>query len=113
MTDGKLANFDVVNAKHFLLFARPQLQSRDEAAQKVENGEDEAGAGKGVAGASKRVGNLVAQLHPVVVEEAAIDGVDAVEVRNVVAASLLASTLRWMWGPGDVRSEKGRANVAD
>lgn len=88
---GELANLGVVDAEDLGLLGRAQRQ----AGNHVHDEEDEAGADKRVAAARERVGQLDGQLHPVVVEPAALDGRHAVERGDVVCG------------------EEGRQDVAD
>ena len=87
---GKFANLNIVDAEHLLLLTRTKLQCRDEAANKVEDGEDDACAGERVAGTREGVSDLVGKLDPVVVEPATRDGADAIKVSNVVTNFRLA-----------------------
>lgn len=83
-TYSKLANFHVVDAEHLLFLAGTQFQGWYIPADEVEHGEDDASSSKRVSTAGERVGELVAELDPVVIEPAAIDRVEAVEMRNVI-----------------------------
>jgi len=88
---GELANFGVVDAEDLGLLGGAQREARDQ----VHDEEDDAGAAERVDAARDRVRQLVAQLDPVVVEPAAGDLGEAVEVRDVVGR------------------EEGREDVAD
>lgn len=79
---GELAHLAVVQAQLLLLGRHAQAQAGDE----VQEEQDDAGHDEGVGEAGDAVGELVAELDPVVVEPAAGDLGEAVEVGNVVTA---------------------------
>lgn len=66
---GELANLGVVNTQHLGVLGGSDTQTRDE----VDNEQNEAGASERVGTASNGIGDLVAELDPVVVEPASVD----------------------------------------
>lgn len=77
---GELADLGVVDAHDLGLLGRAQRQPGDQ----VHHEEDDAGQDEAVRHAGHGVGKLVAQLNPVVVQPAAGDRAEAVEMRDVV-----------------------------
>lgn len=82
---GELAQLGVVQARLLLLGGGAQAEAGDE----VHDEEDDAGDAERVGEAGDAVGELVRELDVVVVEPAAVDLGEAVEVCNVVAAVTL------------------------
>lgn len=80
----ELANLNVVNTKNLLLFRSAKPQGWDPGAQEAKSTQDDASSAEGVGTACDRVGKLVAQLDPVVVEPATVNLSGAVEVSDVV-----------------------------
>lgn len=87
----ELANLGVVDAENLGFFGSAQMHARDH----VEDEQDERRADEGVGAPREGVGQLVAELDPVVVEPATFDDLHVIQVGNVVG------------------SEKGGADVAD
>lgn len=83
----KLANLDVVDAEDLFFFGGAELERWNPLAEEVEESEDNAGHEEGVEAAGDGIGQLVAHLDPVVVEPAAGEVGEAVEVSNVVTIS--------------------------
>lgn len=79
---GELAQLGVVEARLLLLGGGAQAQAGDE----VHDEEDQAGDAEGVGEAGDAVRELVRELDVVVVEPAAVDLGEAVEVCDVVTA---------------------------
>lgn len=79
---GKLAELSIVQTKLLLLGGHAQAQ----AGHEVHEEENQAGHDKGVAETRDTVGQLVAELDPVVVEPATVDLGEAVQVGNVVSS---------------------------
>jgi hypothetical protein len=79
---GELADLCVVDAKDFGFLAGAE----GEAGNQVHDEEDEASATEGVESAGGRVRELVAELDPVVVEPAAVDLSEAIEMGYVVSS---------------------------
>ena len=77
---GKLANLGVIDTQDFGVVAGAKLTARNE----VDEEQDDAGAEERVCEARHRVRKLVAELDVVVVEPAASDDAEAVEMRDVV-----------------------------
>lgn len=90
MTYSELANLDVVDAKGFFFLASTEAQDGYEFADEVEGAEDQAGTDERIGAAGKGVGELVAELDPMVVQPAAGDDAVAVEMCNVVTEETLA-----------------------
>ena len=63
----KLANLDIVDTSNFLLLRDAQLQGRDESAEEVKAGEDEASSRERVRATADAIGQLMGDLDPVVV----------------------------------------------
>ncbi len=82
----ELANFGVVHTEYLCFFGGPESEARDQ----VHDEEDETGATKAVGEAGDGVGELVGELHPVVVEPAAGDFGETVEVGDVIAIGMSA-----------------------
>lgn len=83
-THGKLANFNIVDTGGFFLLGGAQTQGRHEAAEEIQGAKNYAGAEERVSTTTKRIGELVAELNPVLVEPAACDDGVAIEMGNVV-----------------------------
>jgi hypothetical protein len=105
----KLSNLGFVQTEFLFVFADAEGQAWDE----VHEEEDDACAKEGVGEAGDAVGKLVGELDPVVVEPAAGDFGEAVEVGYVVAVCTLGKLkVERMWGEkGDSRSEEGSQQV--
>lgn len=78
---GKLAELGVIKTKLLLLGSDTQAEARDE----VHEEQDDAGHAERVGETGNTVGQLVAELDPVVVKPATGDLAEAIEVCNVVA----------------------------
>lgn len=83
---GKLADFDIVNAKSLLFLSSTEAKCGHEFANKVERGEDQACANERVCAAGEGVSELVTELYPVMVQPATGNDCVAVEMRNIVTA---------------------------
>jgi len=79
---GELADLGVVDAEDLGLLASAEPQAGDE----VHDEEDDRGADEAVEAAREGVGQLVADLDPVVVDPAAGDDLDVVQVGNIVGS---------------------------
>lgn len=77
---GELADFCVVDAEDLRVFGGSDLQAGDH----VEYEEDQAGPHKGVGAPADRIGQLVSQLYPVVVQPASVDDLGIVEMSNPI-----------------------------
>lgn len=82
ITYGKLSKLSVVDSKNFGLLASTQTQARNQ----VHDEEDDASSTESIGETSNRVGNLVAELDPVVVDPSTGNRGVAIEVRNVITA---------------------------
>jgi hypothetical protein len=78
---GKLANLGVVDAEDFGLLCDAETKAGDHVHQK----EDQASADEGVGAAGERVGQLVGELDPVVVDPAALNDGSVVEMGDVIS----------------------------
>lgn len=70
---GELSNLHIIDTKSLLFFGRAQTEYGQELANEVESAEDQTSADEGVRTTRNRVGKLVAQLDPVVVQPATWD----------------------------------------
>lgn len=80
----ELADLNIINTKDFLLFTSTKLENRKEFADAIKSGENQAGSDERICTTSKRVGDLVAELDPVVVQPATGNHAVTIEMRNVV-----------------------------
>jgi hypothetical protein len=81
----EFTNLDVINTKSLLFFSCTQTECRQKFADKVQCAQNQTSADERVCAAGERVGKLVAQLDPVVVEPTAINDSVAIKVSYVVA----------------------------
>lgn len=90
----ELADLDIVDTKSLLFLSGTQTECRQEFANEVECGEDQACANEGVCAASEGVSELIAELDPVVVQPATGDDCVAVEVSNVITTNCQLTQIR-------------------
>lgn len=105
---GELAELAVVEANVLLLGGDAQA----EAGHQVHQEQDQARHDERVGEAGDRVGELVAELDPVVVDPAAGDDGEAVEVGDVVTTKLLIFVHFVLEGGRSLRGKEGSADVA-
>ena len=76
----KLANLGVVDAQNFGFLGRAEREAGDQ----VHDEEDETGSAERIRHSADGIGKLVTELHPVVVEPAAVYFGEAIEMRYVI-----------------------------
>ena len=107
----KLANLNVVDAQSLLFLCSTQTERRQELANEVECAEDQTCADERVCTSSEGIGELVAELDPVVVEPTTGDDRVAVEVSNVVTKTCQRRSANPQWVY--LRSKECSQNIAD
>jgi len=81
----EFTNLHVINTKSLLFLSCTQTECRQKFADKVQCAQNQASADERVCAAGERVGKLVAQLDPVVVEPTPINDSVAIKMSDVVA----------------------------
>lgn len=76
----KFADFGIINTHYLIFLWRAQAKTRNE----VHSEKNDTGSEEGICHSSDRVSKLVSQLDIVLVNPAAIDFGDAIQVRNVI-----------------------------
>lgn len=91
---GKFAELGIIHTDNFVLWGCAEGETGDE----VHDKEDEAGAEEGVGETGNTICELVGKLDPVVVEPAAVNDGEAIEMCYVITLEMLVINYTWIHG---------------
>lgn len=84
-THGKLANLNIINTQDLVLLADPEFEGWQVVPNELKAGKDQTGSDERICAASEGVGDLIPKLYPVMVQPAALDDSDSVQMSDVIS----------------------------